>query len=115
MPIQWILTFFCLAALWSAISSWRQLQIDRRKLIGWGALWLVVIFIIWRPEVTSLLAGYAGVGRGADLVVYVAIAVLFFILFRVSRKIDRLERSLTGLVRALALTEPPENNQDDRK
>ena len=108
MPIQWLLTLFALFALWRAAVALRLKQIDRRKFIWWGLLWGIVIFIIWRPETTSAIAALLGVGRGSDVVIYISVAVIFFLLFHLSRKIDRLERSLTNLVRTLALKQTDE-------
>ena len=103
MPIQWLISLFALFAAYKAVTAFRASTIDRRKLLYWMMFWIVALFVIWLPQSTSTIASYLGVGRGVDVVLYVSIVVLFYSQFQLSRKVDRLERSLTDLVRALAL------------
>ncbi len=55
------------------------------------------------PQVASWLAIALGVGRGADAIVYVALLALFYILFRIFTRIERIERNITSMVREIAL------------
>ena len=58
---------------------------------------------IWDPNLTNRVAQALGIGRGADLLIYVvAITVIvgFFYFYQTTR---RLEREITGLVRDIAL------------
>ena len=71
----------------------------------WSVVWIGIAFIIWRPEVTNLLANVVGVGRGADLMLYAAVIVLLLLVFHLHIAHDRLERQLTELVRREALQE----------
>lgn len=113
MPIQWLLTLFALFAVTRAYRSRKDGLIDRRKLIYWIILWGILLVIIWLPQTTSLLALYLGVGRGVDLVLYISIVVLFYAQFQISRKVDRLERSMTELVRRLALANEHKTPSDE--
>ena len=71
---------------------------------------------IWNPELTNRTARALGIGRGADLLIYVvAIAVIvgFFFFYQTTR---RLEREITGLVRDIALeraARSPATDADD--
>jgi|SRR3989344_3626053 len=105
MPIQWIIVVF---ATFAIVQAWRAFvggSLDRRKLLLWSVFWVVVASVVLLPQVTSVMAAWLGVGRGVDLVLYLSVALLFYALFQNSRKIDRLERSLTELVRELAIRE----------
>lgn len=113
MPIQWIFSGFALFVCWRAFAAYRRKQLGRRKLLLWIALWSVMVVVLWWPDTTSLFAAFLGVGRGVDAVLYSSIAVLFYALFLTSRKVDALERSLTDLVRALALNDVSKPNDDD--
>ena len=73
-----------------------------------GALslaWTAVIVIVLLPQTTDLLAARVGIGRGADLVVYVALVALMYVVFRLVLKIQSIERDLTALVLHDALRE----------
>ncbi len=104
MPIQWLITLFALFAVGRAVAAWRADMLDRRKLFFWIAFWVVVTVVIWLPQATSMLAAALGVGRGVDVVIYLSVVLLFYMSFQISRKVDRLERSLTDLVRTIALS-----------
>ena len=103
MPIQWIIIVFAFFAVWRAWQAFVAGTLDRRKLLLWLSFWVIVVIVSLLPQTTSILATLLGVGRGVDLVLYVSVVVLFYALFQTSRKVDRLERSLTELVRRLAL------------
>ena len=59
--------------------------------------------MVIQPDLTSSLAKLFGVGRGADVVVYLALVGLFFMVFRLMVKIEKLEREITKVVRNKAL------------
>jgi hypothetical protein len=104
-PIQIFILIIALAAIIKAWRSYANGQLDKRKLIGWTLLWVGGLFVILLPDTTSWLASRVGVGRGVDAIVYLSVVVLFFALFQTSRKVDKLERHLTKLVRAIALND----------
>ncbi len=69
----------------------------------WSLLWIAgAVLVLW-PGVSSRLAAAVGVGRGVDLVVYIAILAIFYLLFRIIVRIERIEHSITDIVRKDAL------------
>ncbi len=74
-----------------------------RALLLWLCFWCLATLVTLWPESASRVAETFGIGRGADLVVYAAITLIFALLFRAEVHFDRLERQLTSLVRELAL------------
>ena len=103
MLIQIILSLILLGALWLTWRRARQRAIRRGEALVWSALWIVGGVVIWRPEVTSRIAHFVGVGRGVDLVVYATIIILLILVFQLHVAHTRLERELTELVRRDAL------------
>jgi hypothetical protein len=67
------------------------------------ATWLVAGAAIFRPELTSDVARFLGIGRGADLLSYVVALALVGSVFFLLNKIRRLEAEITILVREIAL------------
>lgn len=55
------------------------------------------------PQTTDVIASKLGVGRGVDVVIYVSLMVLFYVVFRLFIKIEEVEREITTLVRKLAI------------
>lgn len=66
-------------------------------LLGAGAVAVVM------PETTSEVAQFFGVGRGADLVMYVSIIAILFVLVHYYSKFVELQRNVTQLTRELAI------------
>ena len=66
-------------------------------LLGFGAV--AVIF----PDATSDVAMFVGVGRGADLLTYVSIISVMFVLLHYYTKFVDLQRQLTDVTRELAI------------
>lgn len=76
--------------------------------LAWTVVWIGAGIIVCLPSITTKFANLFGVGRGADLVIYVAVFVLFLLVFHLHVVHDRVERSITELVRQNALKELPE-------
>jgi small membrane protein len=82
--------------------------IHRRKLaprLGffWLIVWLAGGTFVAFPDLASLLANFLGIGRGADLVLYLSILFMFGAFFSVYLRFRRLEEQITQLVRHLAI------------
>ncbi len=101
--LQVVATAFAGVAVWRTYGRYRQGVLSLAEAIGWTLLWAGVAFVFWRPDATSSLAAAVGIGRGADLVLYAAVTFLLWALFRVTVRVDRLERQLTTVVRRDAL------------
>lgn len=101
--IQLFLLLFFLFALLKVVGRFRKQEISRRALVVWVVFWLLAGVVVLRPNATAYFAEVVGIGRGADLVVYCSLALLFFIIFRFMITIDRLEREITTLTRELAI------------
>ena len=108
--IQLVLIVFAGFAFGAAVSRFRRGGLSRLQLALWSLLWIAVVAVVLRPQTASDLARWLGVGRGADVVVYLAIAALFYLQFRQFARLEDHERQITALTRELALKdlkEPP--------
>ena len=73
--------------------------------IGFILLSFLLFISIIFPDITSKIAMFLGVGRGADLVVYFTCLGLLGLAALVLSKFRKLDREITRLVRALSLEE----------
>lgn len=64
---------------------------------------LAGLFFVWNPEAANAVAEAVGVGRGADLVFYLAIPIAAALFVGVRVRLAQQEAAMTELVRALAL------------
>jgi small membrane protein len=100
---QIIVIIFCLYVALRVGQKTKSRGLNRRWGFFWLVFWLGVGLVVALPWTTSLLATRLGVTRGVDLVVYVAVIALFYFVFRLTVKIERLEGNITKLVREVAL------------
>jgi hypothetical protein len=88
------------------------MNVTRRRMalragIGWMLLWSMGAVAVADPDLVVRAATLAGIGRGVDLVVYVAILVIFAALFLTYLRFRRLDEQITKIVRHLAIAEAP--------
>lgn len=112
-PFQWAGAAFCAGGLVSAMMAVRARKISRRVAIAWVALWTGGLGAILWPDGTTLLARTVGIGRGADLVLYVGLLAAVLGFFVTYRRLRRLETDIALLVRRLAL-EDHERHEKER-
>lgn len=105
MVIKIILILFVLFALLKVAMRYKEKVISLQELLAWTIFWFLVAFIVLFPDITSYAANLVGVGRGVDLVIYLAILILFYLMFRALVKLDKVEKDVTKVVRKAALEE----------
>jgi len=105
MLIQVLLIVFFLIAIAKVVRRRRANELNTGAAAVWVIFWLVATAVVALPNSTFYLARLLGVGRGADAVVYVALVVLFFMVFRLMVRQEKLNKDITRLVRQEALTQ----------
>jgi small membrane protein len=108
-PAQFLLLAFVLAALAKVLHSYKQRRMAPLDFLFWGLVWVGTASIIIFPDATSSLAHFLGIGRGADLIMYLSLLISFYLIFRLYLALTRLEQAITALVRAIALERFPES------
>ena len=101
--IQGFAIIFAVFALSRVILRFKERAVSFRELIFWSVLWLAMILIAFLPGISGFIANIFGIGRGVDVLVYVSIIVLFYVLFRLYVKLDSMEQEITKLVRIVSL------------
>ena len=100
--IQVILAAFALGMIVLTWLKSRHAQIRPLAFLLWLLLWGVALIVVLFPALTSIVAGYLGMGRGVDLVLYVGVLYLYFLIFTIQEKMGKIERDLSMIVRELA-------------
>jgi len=99
MLIQFILIIVIILIVLRLIYKLKIKDIGIGQFFSWLLVWLIAIFIIWYPGFTTYLATRVGIGRGVDLVIYVSIIVIFYLMFKLLLKIEKIEKQITKIVR----------------
>jgi hypothetical protein len=100
--IQVILATFALGMIALTWLKSRHAQIRPLAFLLWLFLWGVAFIVVLFPAMTSIVARYLGMGRGVDLVLYVGVLYIYFLIFNIQEKIGKIERDLSIIVREIA-------------
>ena len=100
---KFLITIFVFFALSRVVLRFKESKVSLVALIGWVLLWSSVELIVWIPAAASSVAQILGIGRGADLIIYSSIVILFYLIFRIYVKFEDLERQITQIVQTVAL------------
>jgi hypothetical protein len=99
---------FFLTALLAGVATLTALQRTTSRFVRVVVLLVIVAgaYLVWAPEQATVLAGWVGVGRGADLILYLWVVITLALIVFLYLKTLRLSRKLTLLTRHLALMRP---------
>lgn len=103
MVVQIMVSLFALVVVWRLWRNYRDRRMSLAASISWFMVWLAVVVFFWSPEIASRIALYTGITRGVDVIVYGAIIVIMYLLYRVFLRLEKFDRDLTALTRELAL------------
>ena len=103
MAIKIILVGFILFILIGVFRRYRKQELTLKELLLWTLLWAFVIIAVLIPQTTDFLASTVGVGRGLDLVLVISVITIFYILFRVLSRLERIEKDVSTVVRTTAI------------
>ncbi len=114
--LQFLIIIFSLFVLIRARKRYRQNELSERVFILWVLFWLSVIFITLWPRTTDFIAQSLGIasGRGVDLAVYVSIPILYYAIFRIIAKLDKIEKNQTKIIRHIAISEAKQDNSSEQ-
>jgi hypothetical protein len=101
--VQILIIIFVIFAWSRAFLRMRGKSISIGEFLFWSFIWIAIIFMAIFPDVVSGLSNMVGVGRAVDLVMYISVTLLFYLLFRLYVKIDIQSKEITKLVRELAI------------
>lgn len=111
MIAQVLFTLALLAVVLIALAQLAQLP-----LIGGASICVALfgIYLVWMPEEATYIAKFVGVGRGADLIMYIWILISFSVLLLLYLSTRNQLQLITALARNIALKEPLGTGGDSR-
>ena len=103
MILHIIIVAFVLFAWSRALLRFKDRKISGYELGFWSLLWIAILIVLFIPNITQPIARLLSIGRGIDVVVYLSIVVLFYLIFRVYVKLEGVEQEITKVVRETSL------------
>jgi hypothetical protein len=105
LPVQIGLVIFLAFAVSRVYLRLKSRSLRLGEFLFWIGLWLAALVGILFPEFTTYVAKLVGIGRGADVVVYGAIMLLFYMVFRLNVMLEEVRHEITRVVREVAVGE----------
>jgi len=109
LVFQIIFVLFTFFAISSVIKKKKQGLLGPKGTIFWIIFWIAVAIAVAWPESTAKIAKIFEIGRGVDFVFYIAIATLFYLIFKLHIKVETIARDVTKVVRDKAIKETLNN------
>jgi len=102
---QILFLIFSVFAIINIVQRRRSGQLGPKGLVFWILFWLMADLAVWWPNSTTVIANRFGIGRGTDFILYISLALIFYLLFKMNVKIESVGRDVTRVVRKNAVEE----------
>jgi len=101
--IQILIILFALFAFSRAVLRLRGEEITTKEFFLWSIVWIAVIVVAALPSTAVFVSSALGIGRAVDLLLYASIILLFYLMFRLYVKAEKLEHAITTMTREFAI------------
>lgn len=95
--VQILVIIFIAFAGSRVILRFRDKAIGYGEFFFWSSIWTLILLIVFQPSLADKTALFFGVQRGTDIMFFVSIILIFYLLFRLYVKLDTLDRNITQL------------------
>lgn len=106
MAFKIFLILFSAYAIFHVKQQYSKREASWYWAVVWSCVWVFVIAVALMPQATDAVAAFAGVGRGADLLVYIAVIFLLYATYRSLARQQKMSEDITELVRKIAVDHP---------
>lgn len=90
--------------------GFKNKRVSFRTLLFWLGLWLVISAAFLLPKTADWIAQKLGLERGADIAIYSSILLIFYLVFKIFVRLEKIESEITAIAREIAL-----KNKDNQK
>ena len=102
MVIQYVATIIIALIVLQLLSKFKKDRVSWPRTLIWILFWCIGLFVVWSPGTIAKIAQVSGVGRGVDIIIYISVILLFYLLSNQNTKIDELNKQITKLTREIA-------------
>jgi len=101
--IQILLVAFALFAFSRVFLRFKDKKMTVNEFIFWTLIWLGAAVIVILPNSLGYISKLLGISRPVDVIIYLSIAVMFYLIFKLYIKIETAEQEITKIVRERAI------------
>src|SRR3989344_8604379 len=102
-PIQMVAGIIAVIGVIRSLMLLKERKLSAGWFVFWLAVWAGIGIIAFVPSLSYAVSQPLGIERGVDLLVYLSIIVLFYLIFRIFVRLEQSQREITRLVRELAI------------
>jgi len=96
-----------------AVYGWRQRRLSFIVGVGLPIVCIIGAMLVLRPQLSNDVARLVGVGRGADLALYIWIVVSLLLLANIHFRLRSQKAMITHLTREIAIHEAEKRNAQE--
>lgn len=101
-----IIIFFLVRLLWQKKNN----KIKGGEFNFWLIFWIIsAVAVLFIKQIDTLVASIGFSGSGIEVLLYMAVVILFYFIFRLRLRISKIETDITRIVRGIAI----DNNKQD--
>ena len=101
--IQIIILIFAFFALSRVIVNIKDDAFSGLEGLFWITFWTLAIIVTISPSLVEYTSIIVGVGRGSDLIIYLTVIFLSYLVFRLYVLLNRQNENITKIVRRIAI------------
>ena len=90
LPVQILLLIFLVFAVSRVVLRLKEGGLTFGAFLFWLGIWLLGGFAVIKPSFTTYIAEKIGIQRGTDVIIYLSLALLFYLVFRTNIFIENL-------------------------
>lgn len=105
MLLQFFLLTFLIFAVSRVLLQLKQKNLTLKSFLFWAGVFIAAMIGVLKPDLTSQVAKFLGIGRGADVVIYSSVVILFYLIFRITIALEEIRSEITYIIREVALKE----------
>jgi len=100
--IRIVAVVFGIFALSRAFLRFRGKEIGISEFFFWSVTWLLLLLLAVFPQYTPIVSKQLGIERGVDVFVYGGVMLLFYLVFRIYVRLEKMDQGITRLVQEIA-------------
>lgn len=83
--------------------QYKQKNISNYSFIAWLIFWAGLAYLVINPNLSTLISIRLGIGRGVDLLVFTALVIIFYTLFKIFVKLNIIDSQISKIVEDIAI------------
>lgn len=108
---QLLLSVIILFIIFKTVDAYRKRMLSATFFVVWLLFWITGLILIFQQDLVISIAHRLGISRGVDLVIYLSLITLFYLIYRIMVWLNEINRKITELVREIALREAKQKSK----